>query len=191
MPVPRRHPRRLACARASRARAPSLHKDAGGIPREPGRIRSLLASTGAHATQRNATPERDDASSSLPTFLPSFRTVLCCLWKMTPAHVGTTRQAAKGAIHQHGRVSLRTTHMGRTRRVSVAASRDSSKMAERVALGGSVLGAAVALAPAAQAAQEFAQIAEGEPFLVQLGWGALMASFSFSLCLVVWGRSGL
>jgi cytochrome b6-f complex subunit 8 len=42
-----------------------------------------------------------------------------------------------------------------------------------------------------QAAQEFAQLAEGEPFIQQLGWAALCASFSFSLSLVVWGRSGL
>ena len=42
-----------------------------------------------------------------------------------------------------------------------------------------------------QAAQELAQTAEGEPFIVNLGWAALCASFSFSLALVVWGRSGL
>jgi cytochrome b6-f complex subunit 8 len=35
------------------------------------------------------------------------------------------------------------------------------------------------------------QTAEGEPFIVNLGWAALCASFSFSLALVVWGRSGL
>jgi hypothetical protein len=46
-------------------------------------------------------------------------------------------------------------------------------------------------APAVQAAQEMAQLAEGEPFIQQLGWAALCASFSFSLSLVVWGRSGL
>merc|ERR1712176_1245282 len=38
-----------------------------------------------------------------------------------------------------------------------------------------------------KAALEFAQVAEGEPLLISIGWGALMASFSFSLCLVVWG----
>ena len=62
---------------------------------------------------------------------------------------------------------------------------------EKAALGSAVGAAAMALAPAAQAAQELAQVAEGEPLLVSVGWGALMASFSFSLCLVVWGRSGL
>lgn len=43
-----------------------------------------------------------------------------------------------------------------------------------------------------QAAQEFVQVAETETaFVQQLGWAALMASFAFSLSLVVWGRSGL
>ena len=46
-------------------------------------------------------------------------------------------------------------------------------------------------APAAQAAMELVQVAEGEPFIVNLAWGAIMATFSFSLSLVVWGRSGL
>ena len=46
-------------------------------------------------------------------------------------------------------------------------------------------------APAAQAVMELVQVAEGEPFIVNLAWGAIMATFSFSLSLVVWGRSGL
>ena len=46
-------------------------------------------------------------------------------------------------------------------------------------------------APAAQAAMELVQVAEGEPFIVNLAWGAIMATFSFSRSLVVWGRSGL
>lgn len=46
-------------------------------------------------------------------------------------------------------------------------------------------------APAVQAAQEMIQLAEGEPLIVNIGWAALCASFSFSLSLVVWGRSGL
>merc|ERR1712060_201360 len=48
--------------------------------------------------------------------------------------------------------------------------------------------------PVAQAAQEnlaIMQVGEGEALLVKVAWGALMASFSFSLALVVWGRSGL
>jgi cytochrome b6-f complex subunit 8 len=32
---------------------------------------------------------------------------------------------------------------------------------------------------------------QGEPFIVQVGWAALCVMFSFSLSLVVWGRSGL
>ncbi len=34
-------------------------------------------------------------------------------------------------------------------------------------------------------------VAQGEPFIVQLGWAATCVVFSFSLSLVVWGRSGL
>ena len=75
----------------------------------------------------------------------------------------------------------------------------------------------LAAAPAAQAAQEAFQLAEvkslplimpesqnsfinkltqlmniqGEPLIVQLGWSATAAVFSFSLALVVWGRSGM
>merc|ERR1712078_555876 len=100
----------------------------------------------------------------------------------------TTRCVARPALPAarrtaSSRAALRTT--------TKAKATTSNKMAERVALGSAVGAAAIALAPAAQAAQEFAQVAEGEPFLVSLGWGALMASFSFSLSLVVWGRSGL
>jgi|TARA_B110000977_G_scaffold57847_1_gene78566 cytochrome b6-f complex subunit 8 len=46
-------------------------------------------------------------------------------------------------------------------------------------------------APAAMAAMEMAQVAEGEPFIVNVAWAAIMSTFSFSLALVVWGRSGL
>ena len=35
------------------------------------------------------------------------------------------------------------------------------------------------------------KLLQGEPFIVSLGWGALAASFSFSLAAVVWGRSGM
>ena len=51
--------------------------------------------------------------------------------------------------------------------------------------------AEVMSAPAAQAAMEVVQVAEGEPFIVNAAWAAIMATFSFSLSLVVWGRSGL
>ncbi|KAI3424880.1 hypothetical protein D9Q98_008264 [Chlorella vulgaris] len=51
--------------------------------------------------------------------------------------------------------------------------------------------AALAIAPAAQAAQEAMMVAEGEALIVQLGWAATAVMFSFSLSLVVWGRSGL
>lgn len=32
---------------------------------------------------------------------------------------------------------------------------------------------------------------QGEPAIVQIGWAATCVMFSFSLSLVVWGRSGL
>jgi hypothetical protein len=51
--------------------------------------------------------------------------------------------------------------------------------------------AALAVAPAAQAAQEAMMLAEGEPAIVQFGWAATAAMFTFSISLVVWGRSGM
>lgn len=32
---------------------------------------------------------------------------------------------------------------------------------------------------------------QGEPAIVQIGWAATAVMFTFSLSLVVWGRSGL
>merc|ERR1711869_54322 len=93
-----------------------------------------------------------------------------------------SRKAVNGRLSS--RVTIKT-RANTTRRTEV------SKVVEKAALSSAVGAAAIALAPAAQAAQEFAQVAEGEPLLISIGWGALMASFSFSLCLVVWGRSGL
>lgn len=56
----------------------------------------------------------------------------------------------------------------------------------------SVAASVVAAAPAHAAVVEaVGQVAEGEPFIVQVAWAAIMATFSFSLSLVVWGRSGL
>jgi cytochrome b6-f complex subunit 8 len=49
----------------------------------------------------------------------------------------------------------------------------------------------MAVAPAAQAAQEIMMTAEGEPLIVSIGWAAVAVMFSFTLSLVVWGRSGL
>jgi cytochrome b6-f complex subunit 8 len=34
-------------------------------------------------------------------------------------------------------------------------------------------------------------LVQNEPFIVNVGWAALAASFSFSLAAVVWGRSGM
>merc|ERR1711937_534610 len=91
-----------------------------------------------------------------------------------------SRKAVNGRLSSRVTIKTRANATGRT---------EVSKVVEKAALSSAVGAAAIALAPAAQAAQEFAQVAEGEPLLISIGWGALMASFSFSLCLVVWGRS--
>mmetsp|Transcript_3975 Transcript_3975/g.11428 ORF Transcript_3975/g.11428 Transcript_3975/m.11428 type:complete len:109 (-) Transcript_3975:45-371(-) len=67
------------------------------------------------------------------------------------------------------------------------------KNVEKAAVGAVALSAltAVATTPAAQAATEAMMMAEGEPAIVQVGWAACAAMFTFSLSLVVWGRSGL
>ena len=64
---------------------------------------------------------------------------------------------------------------------------------QKAAAGAVALSAltAVATTPAAQAATEAMMMAEGEPAIVQVGWAACAAMFTFSLSLVVWGRSGL
>lgn len=89
----------------------------------------------------------------------------------------------------------------------------SFSFASQVAQVASVSAVALALAPAAQAATEAFVMAEvrtrvsdvqqvilltfgsfhhqGEPLIVQVAWAALCVMFSFSLSLVVWGRSGL
>ncbi|PRW45325.1 subunit of the chloroplast cytochrome b6f complex [Chlorella sorokiniana] len=65
------------------------------------------------------------------------------------------------------------------------------KAEQKAAAVAALSAAALAIAPAAQAAQEAMMVAEGEPLIVQLGWAATAVMFSFSLSLVVWGRSGL
>ncbi|KAI8472431.1 MAG: cytochrome b6-f complex subunit [Monoraphidium minutum] len=76
------------------------------------------------------------------------------------------------------------------RPLAVRASAQNNKAAvASVAAGASVL--ALAVPQAAQAAQEAFMMAEGEPAIVQVGWAALCVMFSFSISLVVWGRSGM
>eukprot|EP01025_Chloroclados_australasicus_P021239 TRINITY_DN222_c0_g1_i1.p2 TRINITY_DN222_c0_g1~~TRINITY_DN222_c0_g1_i1.p2 ORF type:complete len:106 (-),score=18.14 TRINITY_DN222_c0_g1_i1:202-519(-) len=62
---------------------------------------------------------------------------------------------------------------------------------QKIAVASAAAAFATAIAPAAQAAQEVAMTAEGEAAIIQVGWGVLAASFSLSLAMVVWGRSGL
>lgn len=57
--------------------------------------------------------------------------------------------------------------------------------------GAAAAAAALTIIPVAQAAQEVLTVAEGEPTIVQIGWAATAVMFTFSLSLVVWGRSGL
>lgn len=65
------------------------------------------------------------------------------------------------------------------------------KAAQKATLAAGAASVAMALAPAAQAASEVMMVAEGEPAIVQVGWAAVCVMFSFSLSLVVWGRSGM
>ncbi|KAG7674221.1 hypothetical protein Ndes2526B_g03976 [Nannochloris sp. 'desiccata'] len=71
--------------------------------------------------------------------------------------------------------------------VRVVAQKQEQKAVAATALTAAIL----AVAPAAQAAQEAMMLAEGEPAIVQIGWAATAVMFTFSLSLVVWGRSGL
>jgi len=73
-------------------------------------------------------------------------------------------------------------------RVQAAANQKASVAA---AAAGVSAFAALAIPQAAQAAQEAFMLADGEPALVQIGWAATCVMFSFSLSLVVWGRSGM
>ncbi|KXZ55187.1 hypothetical protein GPECTOR_3g332 [Gonium pectorale] len=75
--------------------------------------------------------------------------------------------------------------------VKVQAVKPAEQKAAMAAVAATASTMALALAPAAQAAQEVAMLAEGEPAIVQIGWAATCVMFSFSLSLVVWGRSGL
>ncbi|GMH43843.1 hypothetical protein BSKO_11777 [Bryopsis sp. KO-2023] len=77
-------------------------------------------------------------------------------------------------------------------RTSVAVRASAENKAANVATAAAGVSAAAMLLPqAASAAQEVMVLAEGEPFIVTLGWSALAVSFSMSLAFVVWGRSGL
>jgi len=73
-------------------------------------------------------------------------------------------------------------------RVQAAASQKASVAAAAASVSAF---AALAVPQAAQAAQEAFMLADGEPALVQIGWAATCVMFSFSLSLVVWGRSGM
>ena len=68
---------------------------------------------------------------------------------------------------------------------------ESASLKATTAAAGVAAAGAVAAPAAANAACEVAEVATGEPGLVKLGWAAVLASFSFSISLVVWGRSGL
>eukprot|EP00891_Asterochloris_glomerata_P003518 jgi/Astpho2/3518/Aster-x0584 len=71
------------------------------------------------------------------------------------------------------------------RSLKTTATANKEQQQPKVVLGATAAALMLAAAPAAQAANE------GEPFIVQLGWAMTCAVFTFSLSLVVWGRSGL
>ena len=77
------------------------------------------------------------------------------------------------------------------RPVAAAARPVAARAAAAKVAAPAIAAAALALAPAAQAATEVSLVAAGEPAIVQVGWAAICVVFSFSLSLVVWGRSGL
>eukprot|EP00890_Picochlorum_soloecismus_P002536 jgi/Picsp_1/3283/NSC_06123-R1_---NA--- len=81
----------------------------------------------------------------------------------------------------------------RNKRCAVVVRANADDRSKNVAMGTAALSllTAVAATPAAQAAQEAMVMAEGEPAIVQVGWAATAVMFTFSLSLVVWGRSGL
>ncbi|KAL3161548.1 hypothetical protein ABBQ32_010415 [Trebouxia sp. C0010 RCD-2024] len=106
--------------------------------------------------------------------------VACCSTAARPSLKSSTRHSFAAA-----RLPTRRTQ----RAVVVAAEKQNKVQVAAAATALSTL--AVAVAPAAQAAQEAFQLADGEPALVQVGWAATCAIFTFSLSLVVWGRSGL
>lgn len=96
----------------------------------------------------------------------------------------TTRPALRVSAKRSARPVCRAV------RVTAAAQKQESKVPVAAAATLSAV-AMAASAPAVQAAQEFAMTAEGEPLLVQVGWAATAVLFTFSLSLVVWGRSGM
>ena len=69
-----------------------------------------------------------------------------------------------------------------------------SRSAMVIGMTGAAAAAAASMPQAADAAQEVMKLAAAAdqiPDVVALGWGATMICFTFSLSLVVWGRSGL
>eukprot|EP01025_Chloroclados_australasicus_P025119 TRINITY_DN250_c0_g1_i2.p2 TRINITY_DN250_c0_g1~~TRINITY_DN250_c0_g1_i2.p2 ORF type:complete len:103 (+),score=23.25 TRINITY_DN250_c0_g1_i2:127-435(+) len=78
-----------------------------------------------------------------------------------------------------------------TARRNLAVVASAQRLEQKAAAVAGLSALAISLAPAAQAAQEAMMMAEGEPAIVQIGWAAVCVVFTFSLSLVVWGRSGL
>lgn len=91
-----------------------------------------------------------------------------------------------------GRSGVSTCPSRATRRALVVRASNEKKATTTVAAAGVAATAlAVALPETSSAAQEVMTLAQGEPVIVVVGWAALAASFTISLALVVWGRSGL
>jgi cytochrome b6-f complex subunit 8 len=100
------------------------------------------------------------------------------------------KQSAASKLARRSSAAAPKVAARRSLRVQAAAS--ASQKAGVAAAAASVSAfAAMAVPQAAQAAQEAFMVADGEPALVQIGWAATCVMFSFSLSLVVWGRSGM
>eukprot|EP00879_Flechtneria_rotunda_P000194 GHRR01000266.1.p1 GENE.GHRR01000266.1~~GHRR01000266.1.p1 ORF type:complete len:171 (+),score=25.45 GHRR01000266.1:76-588(+) len=99
---------------------------------------------------------------------------------------------AKPVVAQRPALAQRSATVARpSLRRTMRVQATSAKAAEKATLAASVAAAAMAVAPAAHAAHEVMLVANGEPAIVQIGWAAVCVMFSFSLSLVVWGRSGM
>ncbi|KAK9827348.1 hypothetical protein WJX81_008556 [Elliptochloris bilobata] len=116
---------------------------------------------------------------------PQSSTAACSLARSGERAAPLLTYAAVPALPRGAEVEFQPTAL-------VDSSRPDKKQMQAPLVSAAALSAfALAVAPAAQAATAAFQLAEGEPFIVSLGWGALAASFSFSLAAVVWGRSGM
>jgi len=112
-------------------------------------------------------------------------------WVVTRGAGGLERRARGGARDASGVMHVMNPSVRVNERLTSACVYSRVQVAVASAAA-SVVAAVASAAPAHAAVVEaVGQVAEGEPFIVNVAWAAIMATFSFSLSLVVWGRSGL